>query len=560
MAESYPELYESFRWHVPKGFNLATACCFQWSGLPGHDQRPALVFRDQQDLTQTVTFAELGRLSAQLANGLTRLGVIPGDRVVIVMSNPSDLMTALLACWAVRAVAVPLAPGSSADALLPRIRQARSQVALIDAANQAEALAAIAKCPRVKHIVGIDVYDGRVMSWHGLIARQPATYIPSQCLPSDPALMVWPDHPCPDIETQAAIVLPQQSLIGQLPGFVMATNWFPDQARQLLTTLKPYSESGLLAAILPTLYFGHTVVLADCLPSVTDLPAQVTHVVTTGAKLISAIKSAKSDQAASHELFGLTLLDHTLNEQWREQAKQLFSSAPNLATFISGCGLLISQSQGKWPEPPHSSGRLVPGHQARLASAEAQNNELDLQVSMIEVSRVDQAGQTDPAQFMQVWPFKDTLDLGTVLPDWWRTGIYAQDLGQGLWRVLGHSQQWHSIARQPVSLWQLEQAVMLHSDVQWAQVVFIPAKRSQPDELELWVMIDIDPTPDRESKPWRDSLRADIIDRILLAGQLTQDSVKVRVGLVNRKAMSQTDLASRPPWNTRAYQAFINFL
>lgn len=560
MVESYPELYETFRWHVPKGFNLANACCFQWSGLPGHEQRPALICERPSGTVERLTFAELGRVSAQLANGLIRLGVIPGDRVVIVIDNPSDLLTALMACWAIRAVAVPLNSGASAEALLPRIRQARSQVALIDASNQGEALAAIGKCPRIKHIVGIDVYDGRVMNWRGLIARQPATYSPSQSLPSDPALMVWPDHHCPDLDAQSAIVLAHQCLIGQLPGFVMATNWFPDEARQLLTTLSPWDESGLLAAILPALYFGHSVILTDRLPMATDLPSHVTHIVTTGPCLIDAIRSAEPDAGPAKAIGGLTVLEQTLDQRWREQSEDQFGTSPNLATFVSGCGLVIAQSQAKWPESVTSSGRLVPGHRIRLSTPDNQSIAPQGQTGEIEISRVDQAGQTDPAQFVQAWPFKDTLDLSTRLPDWWRTGIYAQELGDGSWRVLGSTDQWHMISQQPVSLWQLEQVILLESQVDWAEVAFVPIKKSQPEDVEIWALVDVGPTHERQLKPWRDALRSDLINRILQAGQLAHDSVRIRVGLVDRQAMSKSERHSRLPWQTRAYQALIDFL
>lgn len=553
MVESYPELYETFRWHVPRGFNLASTCCFQWSGLPGHEQRPALIYRDGQGQTGMTSFAQLGQVSAQLANGLTRLGVIPGDRVVMVLSDPSELLTALFACWAIRAVAVPLKPGTSADALLPRMKHARSQVALIDATNQGEALAAISRCPRIKHIVGLDVYDGRVMSWRGLIARQPATYNPSQCLPSDPALMVWPEHPSPDLASQSAMVLAHQSLIGQLPGFVMAASWFPEGAKQLLTTLDPWDETGLLAAILPALYFGHTVVLSDRLPAPSSLPSQVTHVVSTGASLIDALKSDSTGLAGQQPLAGMVLLDYVLEPDWREQAQRLYGTTPNLATFVSGCGLLIAQSQRKWPEAANSSGRPVPGHCLALVEPGAQ-------VSELQVSRVDQSGQTDPAQFIQAWPVKDALDLSAELPARWRGSLWAQDLGDGCWRVLGHTGLWQIIAKQPVSLWQLEQAVLLDHKVKWAQVAFIPSRKSQPHDIEIWVMIDVGLTHERQFKPWRQALRADITDLILRSLGQVDTQLKIRVGLVDRQAMSAADQASRSPWHTRAYQALIDFL
>lgn len=559
MVESYPDLYETFRWHVPKGFNLASACCFQWSGLPGHEQRPALIFENRAGHTEMVTFSELGRISAQLANGLSRLGVIPGDRVVIVLSNPADSMAALLACWAIRAVAVPLAPGSGADTLLPRIKQARSQVALIDAANQAEALSAIARCPRIKHIVGIDVYDGRVMSWRGLIARQPTTYEPTQTLPSDPAMMVWPMCSSPDLPPQAAMVLAHQSLIGQLPGFVMATNWFPENARQLMTTLKPWDEQGLLAAILPALYFGHTVVLTDRLPTPANLPKHVTHILTTGPTVLDTLKSDVTNLPASTGLAGLALLEHTLEPQWRDRIELAYGITPNLATFVSGCGLLIAQSLTKWPQDCLGSGRLVPGHLVRLEPL-GETDKPTNNIGELQASRVDSVKQTDPAQFVQAWPVKDALDLSTELPAWWRTGLSAQLLDDGCWRVLGPPDQWQILATRALTLWQLEQAALLQPEVKWAEVAFVAQRKSQNDDLEIWVMVDTGTTGARDLKSWRDELRSDITNRILESARLDAHDIKIRVGLVDRQALAVADQSVRSPWQTRAFQSLIDFL
>jgi len=100
MGHSYSELFETFRWHVPKGFNLAQACCLQWASLPSHERRAAIIEQTPSGSTRMTSFVELAQTTSQLANGLTRLGVIPGDRVLIVLSNPADALMAMLACWA----------------------------------------------------------------------------------------------------------------------------------------------------------------------------------------------------------------------------------------------------------------------------------------------------------------------------------------------------------------------------------------------------------------------------------------------------------------------------
>lgn len=566
MGQSYSELFETFRWHVPKGFNLAQACCFHWASMPSHERRPAIIEQTLAGNTRMTSFSELAQRSSQLANGLTRLGVIPGDRVIIVLSQPADVVLAMLACWAIRAVAVPLPPELTADALLPKFKHARSQVALIDTHTEAQALTAIGRCPRIKHIVGQDVYDGRVMSWRGLLARQPTVYTPNDCLPSDPALLVWPETASPDLPVGAALVMAHQSLVGQLPGFVMATHWFPEAAQQLLTTYKPWEDKGALAAILPALYFGHTVVLADRLPQSANLPRAVTHVVTAGRELIDTLNQEAPGNEASQALKAMAVLDHTLTPIWRERTQAAYGVDPNLATFVDGCGLVLAQCRNRWHGPQDTDPRLVPGHQLRLCDdsgeplSEPSQARADTPVGQLEVARTDITSHTDPALFIQVWPIKETLDVNAALPNWWATGLQAVQRSQDHWEVLGDSSRWHNLAGTPVSLWATEQRLLALHGIRWAQVAFMPTRKTATNDVEIWALVDAGNTVDRQLKPWRQGLVEQVVDVMAQAVPGAGQTLRVRVGIVDHLALPPKDRQIRLPWQTRAYQALVDFL
>ncbi len=564
MVDQYSELYETFRWHVPKGFNLASACCFQWSSLPSHERRAALIQQDQAGNTRMISYAELAGLSSQLANGLIRLGVIPGDRVLVVLKEPDNALAALLACWAIGAVAVPLAPDASADELLSKFKHARAQIALIDQHTQQASLAAIGRCPRIKQVIGLDVYDGRVMSWRGLIARQSETYTPANSLPSDPALLTWPPTCTQDLPAQSALVLPHQTLIGQLPGFVASLNWFPKDANHVLTTLKPWQESGLLAAILPALYFGHTVVLTDKLPHAANLPAMVTHVVTSGPDLLSALKSESTQNFKPTALAALCVLEHELLPFWRERATEVYGTNPNLATFIPGFGLILAQSHQQWDMAHFNAKRVIPGHQVRLM----QDSQLASAVNgfgHLEVSRIDAAQHTDPALYVQAWPLKDMLDLSAQLPAWCATGIYAQALPNGCYRVLGAPQQWHLLHSHTLNLRLLEQAIEMHSALRWCKLTVATSRKPQ-NQPELWALIDIGSNSLRLTPSARADLKTSITNLIRqtieefetpLSSELWPN---VRVGVVDHASLPAPDERGAYAWHTRAVQSLIDFL
>lgn len=564
MVDQYSELYETYRWHVPKGFNLASACCLQWSGLPSHERRAAVIQQDQSGNTRMITYAELASLSAQLANGLTRLGVIPGDRVIIVLNDADNVIASLLACWAIRAVAVPLSPHASADELLAKFKHARAQIALIDQHSQEASLSAIGRCPRIKQIIGLDVYDGRVMSWRGLIARQPETHTPSPSLPSEPALIAWPETMTQDLPPQTALVLPHQALIGQLPGFVAAMNWFPEHANQVLTTLKPWDERGLFAAILPTLYFGHTVILTDKMPHAANMPPQVSHVVTNGHALLNALKSQPS-AGSHHDLAGLVLLENELLAPCRELVQSAYGVEPNLATYAPGFGLIFAQSHCRWTAAGEHGSRLVPGHHVRLTQGDEVVTDTGL-IGEVQVSRTDISEHTDPALYVQVWPVKDMLDLSAQLPAWCATGIHARKLPDGTFQILGGADQWHHIGEQAVSLRLLEQLIYLDQQVRWCKVTLAPSRKSQ-NQAELWVLLDKGPNLQLTAAT-RADIRTEIINRILETfaqteqptERQTERSPSIKVGLVEQTKLPAPDDKGLYPWHTRAFQSLVDFL
>ena len=82
--------------------NLANHLFRSARRLPG---QPAVIERDRIEHT----YATLARRTLALAGALrTRLGVVPGDRVALVMRNNAAYVELLYACWAAGATAIPV--------------------------------------------------------------------------------------------------------------------------------------------------------------------------------------------------------------------------------------------------------------------------------------------------------------------------------------------------------------------------------------------------------------------------------------------------------------------
>ncbi len=107
--------------------------------------RPAVV--EQVDgATRSIDFAELDERVTNTAAGLLRHGVLPGDRVALMVPPGIDLTVALYACWKMGAVIVLVDSG-------------------LGAANMSRALASA----RPDHLIGIDraMLASRALRWPG---------------------------------------------------------------------------------------------------------------------------------------------------------------------------------------------------------------------------------------------------------------------------------------------------------------------------------------------------------------------------------------------------------
>jgi acetyl-CoA synthetase len=69
---TYDEVYKSFRWRVPKKYNIGVDICDKWAD---ERYRLALIYEDEDGKSEKFTFWDLKGLSNRLANALKAYGI-----------------------------------------------------------------------------------------------------------------------------------------------------------------------------------------------------------------------------------------------------------------------------------------------------------------------------------------------------------------------------------------------------------------------------------------------------------------------------------------------------
>lgn len=110
------------RWFVDAKLNFAANL------LKYRDGRPAIIFRDEAGRRNELSYAQLNRRVAELADGMRRVGVVAGDRVAGFVPNCPEAVIAMLAATSIGAIWSSCSPDFGLDGVLDRFDQIRPKI------------------------------------------------------------------------------------------------------------------------------------------------------------------------------------------------------------------------------------------------------------------------------------------------------------------------------------------------------------------------------------------------------------------------------------------------
>ena len=190
------------RWCVGGRMNIVHNCLDKWMGTPVAD-RVAFRWEGEEAGTRQMTYGELWQAVSQCAAGLQALGVQKGDRVALFTPMCPELIVAFFAVIRLGGLVLPLFSGYGADAVATRLKDAEAafvvtadgfwrrgqQVRMKPVADDA-----VAAAPSVRRVVvvprlGIDVPMHTRDTWFADI-MQPRAECPNEATDAEDPLML----------------------------------------------------------------------------------------------------------------------------------------------------------------------------------------------------------------------------------------------------------------------------------------------------------------------------------------------------------------------------------
>jgi acetyl-CoA synthetase len=478
---SYDRLHDGFRWHVPADFNIGEACCGRWAR--DTPDRVAIRWEHENGASGAVTYGELQRQANRLSHALARLGVARGDRVALVMPQRVETAVAHVAVHQLGAIAMPLSMLFGPDALEYRINDSGARVAIVDESAIENLLAARPACPGLERVVAVGGACGRGdVDWPTALGDEPDRFEPVGTRADDGAVLIYTSG---TTGPPKGALIPQRALIGNLPGFVCSQNWFGfadshSAADQVFWSPADWAwTGGLMDALLPTLYFGRTIVayqgrfapekafelmqrydVTHTFLFPTALKAMMKAVPAPRERyrlVLRAIMSAGEAVGDAVFAYGEHQLCITVNEMFGQT---------EMNYVVGNCAL-------HWPAKPGSMGRPYPGH--RVAVIDDDGNECPRGTpGDVAVHRRDVHGDPDPVFFLGYWHNDEATRrkfTGDPSDSWCRTGDTAVMDEDGYLWYQGRSDDVFKAAGYRIGPSEIENCLVKHEAVANAAVV-----------------------------------------------------------------------------------------
>jgi len=479
------------RWCVGAKLNIVHNCLDKWIGTP-LENRVALRYEAEDGETRALTYGELFREVNRFANALKSIGVAKGDVVALYLPMVPEVSVALFATAKIGAMILPLFSGYGADALVSRLADSGAQVVVTCDGfyrrgnlhpMKAVADAASARAPSVRHVVvlkhsggAISWTDGRDLWWHEVTAGK------SSEAPTEPT----------DAEDPLMIIY-TSGTTGKPKGALHVHCGFPIKAAQDMAyglDLKPsdtlfwVTDIGWMMGpweIFGAALIGATAVFYDGAidyPSPARLWSLVKHhgvtVLGVSPTLVRGLMRHGDEWLEGTDLSSLRILGST-GEPWNPDPwlwlfekvgrKRLPIINYSGGTEISG-GILMGNVLT--PLKPCSFSGPLPGMDADVVDESGRPvrhrvGELVIRRPWIGMTR---GFWRDPDRYLETY--------WSRFPDLWVHGDWAAIDEDGLWYILGRSDDTIKVAGKRIGPAEIESVLVGHPAISEAAAVSVP--------------------------------------------------------------------------------------
>jgi len=466
-GKTYEEVYRSFKWKVPKFYNIGVDCCDKWA-----DQRYrlALIYEDDQGRVEQYTFWDLKRLSNRLANALQACGLQRGDRVGILLPQCPETALSHLAIYKTGGIALPLFTLFGPEALEYRLGHSGARAVITDEANLPKILEIKDRLPELTTLIVTrgETPEGVVDFWKTL-EKGSSSFTPLRTRADDPALIIYTSG---TTGPPKGALHAQRVVLGHVPGVEFFHNFFPKKDDLYWTPADWAWIGGLIDVLLPSWHHGVPVV---AFRAKKFDPEQAFHFIAkygirnafmppTALKIMRQVPDPRKRYDFALRTIGCG--GETLGEELLEWGRKVmgltineFYGQTEVNLVLGNCSEIMENRRG-------SMGRPIPGHRVEVVDGAG------------EVLPPGEVGEVaiqrpDPVMFLGYWGNPQATE-DKFIGDWSLTGDLARKDEEGYFWFVGRKDDLISSAGYRIGPAEIEDCLIKHPAVAMAGVIGSP--------------------------------------------------------------------------------------
>jgi acetyl-CoA synthetase len=474
-ASDFETLKARFRWALPATYNMAAAVSDVWA--EADPQRLAIRHVLADGTSQDWTHAALNRAANRFANALQASGIVPGDRVALLLPQIPQTAIAHLAAYKSGAIAVPLAALFGLEALRYRLADSGARALVTDTAGL-EKLAAIRDdLPGLDIVVSVDGPETGVAGFEALLAAASDRFETRATTPDDPALMIYTSG---TTGQPKGVLHGHRVLLGHMPGIELSQNFLGRDGDLFWTPADWAWAGGLLNALFPALALGVPVVSHATRKFDPEFAFHLLEsqrirnafIPPTALKMLRSVTAPNSrfkldwrSVGSAGEALGAETYDW-FREEFGFPVNEFYGQTECNAVLGSASELGVSRSG--------AIGKPTPGHEVAVIDSDGRPLPAD-SLGQIAVRR------PDPVMFLEYWN-KPEATAEKFIGDWMVTGDQGRMDADGYVHFVGRDDDIITSASYRIGPGEIEDCLIRHPAVALAAAI------GKPDALRTEIV------------------------------------------------------------------------
>ncbi len=473
--DTFEALRRDFRWEIPADFNIGRVVSDDWAAKA--PERICLQHFSADGDHLSMTYGALAAQSSALAHGLTELGVVPGDRVALLLPQCFETVIAHVAIYKMGAIALPLALLFGEEALEYRMRDAGAKVIVTNGFGLGRLKTLRARLPALQKVICIDGAGPDVVGFHAMIDGKSDVFEIAESGPDMPALMIYTSG---TTGPPKGALHGHRVLAGHIPGFQLAHDYLPQPGDKVWTPSDWAWAGGLLNALLPALMLGVPVVSSPAqkfdphmaFRIMAEMKVRNAFIPPTALRLLKAVE--KPREAYDLVLRSIGSAGESLGRETYEWVKSALGIVPNEFYGQTECNFVLSSAAHLGVTKGGFIGKAVPGHEVAIIDAEG------CEVPVGETGQVA-IRRPDPVMFLGYWN-KEKATVEKFVGDWMKTGDLGRQDEDGYVQFFGRDDDVITSSGYRIGPAEIEDCLIGHPAVRLAAVI------GKPDALRTEIV------------------------------------------------------------------------